>query len=510
MHRKIVISVVVSLLAVLVALPFAAMAAGPEDNIVVTVSLDKTVYLVGEPITATLTVTNTGPEIYTSKGFKDQDFSLLLRFINPAEDLVQATDEEPVPEPTSSDKIYIDNQRFFAEEVELLESGWSTSKPITVFDRYEIGEPGPYKVYGVVPLRLIPDYDLAEDDGQGGTIYWAKLESAVFAGQRSSAPPLDFYIVTDADADTYWWPIADPAVSVHEEPDCNDKDPNINPGAQEIPGNGIDEDCDPSTADAPAPATIILQADIHTVGTGSHPGSTKEPFVGLDIRVYSKAPGSCAKGHGISWHHYPSIWDSCLPANYGMGATGDNGSLTLAMPAGDYIAIGRHEDPVTGEVTFLRSTIGEVGIGETVDKYMQMIIRSNGRKAAGRYTLKSGSQLLIIEPEYIEWSGTQEPYPFIFDSVGDWSVSTSVSPPEGFVADHESLSQEVSSELKAVQFVITDIGSDWVDTLVEHDVTHKGKKEKVKSKIGVKLSKKLAKQKGLTQFGKKIKKEKKD
>ena len=99
----------------------------------------------------------------------------------------------------------------------------------------------------------------------------------------------------------------------------------------------------------------------------------------------------------------------------------------------------------------------------------------------------------------------------MFDSLGDWTVSTSVSPPEGFVADYDNLSEEVDTELEAVQFTITDIGSDWVDTECVHEITHKGKKEKVKSKIGVKLSKKLAKKKGLTIFGdKKDKKGKKD
>jgi hypothetical protein len=88
-------------------------------------------------------------------------------------------------------------------------------------------------------------------------------------------------------------------------------------------------------------------------------------------------------------------------------------------------------------------------------------------------------------------------------------VTTSVAPPEGFVADNESLSEEVTSEVEAVQFVITDIGSEWVATGVTHEVKHKGKKEKVKSKIGVKLSKELAKQKGLDIYGNVLKEKKK-
>ena len=53
------------------------------------------------------------------------------------------------------------------------------------------------------------------------------------------------------------------------------------------------------------------------------------------------------------------------------------------------------------------------------------------------------------------------------ESVGDWSVSTSVTPPEGFEADHDSLSEQVTNEFEAVQFVLTDVGSDWVPTQVK-------------------------------------------
>jgi hypothetical protein len=85
-------------------------------------------------------------------------------------------------------------------------------------------------------------------------------------------------------------------------------------------------------------------------------------------------------------------------------------------------------------------------------------------------------------------------------------VETSVAPPEGFVTDYSSLSADVNTSLKSVQFTLTDKGSKWTDTKIKHRVKHKGKWKTISTKIGVKLSEKLAKKKGLTVFGEKLKK----
>ena len=101
----------------------------------------------------------------------------------------------------------------------------------------------------------------------------------------------------------------------------------------------------------------------------------------------------------------------------------------------------------------------------------------------------------------MEWSGESELYPFVFDSIGDWAVTTSVAPPEGFVADYKSLAEEVNTELEAIQFTITDVGSKWKPTKVKHKIKHKGKTKKIVTEIGVKLAPGLAKKKGVSVYG---------
>jgi len=139
--------------------------------------------------------------------------------------------------------------------------------------------------------------------------------------------------------------------------------------------------------------------------------------------------------------------------------------------------------------------------GAVARSYLQVVTTSTAKTVPAKYTIKTGSELLVIEPEYIEWSSAQELYPFVLQSLGNWDVTTSISPPSGFVANQPSLSTQVNSELKVLQFTVTDVGSDWVSTKVKHKVKHNGKVYTIDSKIGIKLSKELAKKKGLSVYG---------
>jgi hypothetical protein len=123
------------------------------------------------------------------------------------------------------------------------------------------------------------------------------------------------------------------------------------------------------------------------------------------------------------------------------------------------------------------------------------------KKVPAKSRKLTGSELLIIEPEYVEWSAESELYPFVFESIGDWSVTTSVEPPEGFVTDQDSLSTEVNTDLKAVQFTVTDVGTVWKASKVKHKVKHKNKVKTVESEIGIMLTPELAKQKDVCIYG---------
>jgi hypothetical protein len=72
------------------------------------------------------------------------------------------------------------------------------------------------------------------------TYNWVKFFSNHAFGIHRADSDLD----NDMDGYTIWL-------------DCNDYDENINPGVSEISGNGIDDDCYPSTPAYPEPANSI-------------------------------------------------------------------------------------------------------------------------------------------------------------------------------------------------------------------------------------------------------------
>ncbi|HET9300406.1 MAG TPA: FlgD immunoglobulin-like domain containing protein, partial [Candidatus Polarisedimenticolaceae bacterium] len=289
----------------------------------------------------------------------------------------------------------------------------------------------------------------------------------------------------------------DPSDTGCDDPDhCSGTDATcVNEGSSGSPEvcDGLDNDCDGIVDDA---ATLTVEADRHTIGTGSHPGSVKTPLAALSVGIYSKATGSCAQTTcgGVSWQNYACIVASC--EEVARQDTDINGITVFTLAAGDYLVIGSD-----GTDKHLGVSASDLACGDEMRKYLQEIVTANGKTHPAKTTVRTGSELLIVEPEYVEWTTPQELYPYVFDSLGDWAVMTSVTPPEGFVADYTSLTAEVISEVEAVQFTITDVGSDWVPTKVQHRVRHGARNEVVLSRIGILVGPDLALAKGLDRAG---------
>ena len=250
--------------------------------------------------------------------------------------------------------------------------------------------------------------------------------------------------------------------------------------------------------------TLFVKADLHTVGGAPTLDQQKNRSASMVTRAFDKSTGSCAATKGISWQNYADIYHNC--EEYYQTQTDDLGKAIFNLPAGNYLVIGYYDNgtkDIEDDDIYIGNSVGEVSAGSSKESvYLQVINKVDNKKVPAKYRKFTGSDLLVIEPEYVEWSAESELYPFMFDSIGDWAVTTSVTPPEGFVADSDSLGAEVNSELEAVQFTITDIGSKWVGTKVKHKIKHKKQKEiTVESEVGIKLTPELAAKKGLSIYG---------
>ncbi|MEZ6082399.1 MAG: hypothetical protein R3E58_00200 [Phycisphaerae bacterium] len=71
-------------------------------------------------------------------------------------------------------------------------------------------------------------------------------------------------------------------------------------------------------------------------------------------------------------------------------------------------------------------------------------------------------------------------------------------PPDGFVADVESITENVSDEEEVIQFEVTEVGSDLIPTRTTFDIVHKGQRIQVNSQVNIKLTEKYARSRGFS------------
>ncbi len=360
--------------------------------VTVTIGLNGLKHDIGLPINMDVTVQNEGEDdIITSHGFRERDFFLDLTFIIDGKGIVAdaITAEGPIGEPLMPPMITVEDQGefqvLFAEQVEILEGTLNLNgaffthyePPFNVHDHYTLTQAGRYEVEAKIPIRVYPGITHTIEDENGVLVDFAELEPVDFDDFITTSIPL--ILVEDADGDDYY---TESFGTIHpDEADCDDNDFFVNPGADEITGNGKDDDCDPTTPDVISivVGTINVKADLHTVGRGKNPGSTKEGIEGMSIKVYNMQ-SSCVRDFGVSWHNYRSIWGSsgCVPAAFGV--TDANGMVSLQVLPGNYIVIGFYDSD-----TYIGVSAGGVGAGTTKDKYLQVIVDADGNLVPAKF-----------------------------------------------------------------------------------------------------------------------------
>ena len=108
----------------------------------------------------------------------------------------------------------------------------------------------------------------------------------------------------------------------------------------------------------------------------------------------------------------------------------------------------------------------------------------DGKKVGTETTIFNGSQLEVLEPEFIDWTGSTEVYyPFVFTSNETWEVNVELYVDEGLeVVTNNPVVTLIENESKIIQFRVKEItegaGAAVAGAAVLFDVGHAGTKQR--------------------------------
>jgi len=420
-------------------------ASAQESPVRINLVTDKTSYLTGEPVKMQVSVFNDSAEdVITHSDFSGQDFYLMVVFTDPDGELIRTKFSPGGTEPGPPARF----EERDAVPAEVLLTDWNVTTVVDdVHYYYYLTKYGHYTAQVFVAIETFSEY--VEDLDTGARFAFLDDTGRQFFNPVSSNK-ISFDIIPPE-------PVIQTSVNV---------------------------------------AVEKLK-----IGAGTQPAASKAPLEGVPVHLI-RSSSIPADYYPINYKTYPLIWDNVDPVRSGL--TDSTGIAKFdSIDRDDYVIIGLYDR--SQDFRHMGSQISASdpawSSAQPIESRLMVLEKANGKKVPAKTTKRTGSLLLIHEPEYIVWDSTQELYPFIFESVGDWDVTVSVDPPEGFVSDKNLLSTDVSNEIESPQFTITDIGSRWEETGVTYKIKHKGKSEVIKSKIGVKLSERLAKEKGLGIYG---------
>jgi len=297
----------------------------------------------------------------------------------------------------------------------------------------------------------------------------------------------------DADGDGYGdpdtslpaCPNSSPLGYVSDNSDCDDGNADINPGVNEIPNNGIDDDCNPATSDDLAAAQLLVKAREFEFGDGWN-GLQKGPIVGMPVEVYDEATCPDVTNYGgwgwkadLRHQYFENIRSNCEPVATGITDEYGKALIDVYNVPGIHVVIGMYEKEISGVLYQMylakRVRVNEVGQVKRVNlgvKIYTCRFKNKLRVVPLFGTTVFGSELNLFQPEYIVWEEdqVQADFPFIYDSDDEWEIDTNLEPPEGYEPDETLKTTSVDDTVRTTVFEVTEVGSTMDYTGVEHNI----------------------------------------
>ena len=234
---------------------------------------------------------------------------------------------------------------------------------------------------------------------------------------------------------------------------------------------------------------FVRGADLPAEGIAA-PGLS--PLEGAVVKAFDTSDTCVSNNLG----DFEAINAACTPVN--ICTTSADGKCTVFLNPGNYRMIATHD--LFPDMLALNSNVASVNENAFAKKNYMFINSPDGQKNAAKGTKKSGSELWIFEPTFVMWDDIEAYYPFVFLSDSNWDIDVCVQAPEGYqVADSVNCMQSlVANEAKSILFKMVEVGSKPGKTKVNMKIKGPhGKVHSHSSSIGARLSKKLAKQKGV-------------
>ena len=213
------------------------------------------------------------------------------------------------------------------------------------------------------------------------------------------------------------------------------------------------------------------------IGQGSQPQTTAAPIEGMTVKLFlvSLIPQDY---YPVDFKTYHLIWEN-VP--FAMSAITDADGLAKfeGVEPDNYLILGHYLEG-QGSNYLARNVQADDNrwiLDKLITEPLVALESADGDMLVCQIFRFTGSELLIYQPEFIEWDGRVEYYPIVFESEGAWQVKTIVTPSAGFSADRKSIMVKVVDELEAIQFKIRKKGGRLsVYTIMREDRSRKWQK----------------------------------